>query len=75
MNKKIDYELEASYILEEHNIEEASESMVRSVDTNKCITYKHNTFELRNAHAALLHAEIREYHAQTESLMFDRPHD
>ena len=68
MNKKIDYELEASHILEEHNIEEASESMVRSVDTNKCITYKHNTFELRNAHAALLHAEIREYHAQTELL-------
>ena len=66
MNGKIDYELEASHILEEHNIEEASESMVRSVDTNKGITYKHNTYELRNAHAALLHAEIREYHAQTE---------
>ena len=68
MNNKIDYELEASHILEEHNIEEASESMVRSVDTNKGITYKHNTYELRNAHAALLHAEIREYHAQTELL-------
>ena len=68
MNGKIDYELEASHILEEHNIEEASESMVRSVDTNKGITYKHNTYELRNAHAALLHAEIREYHAQTELL-------
>jgi len=68
MNNKIDYELEASNILEEHNIEEASASMVRSVDTNKGITYKHNTFELRNAHSALLHAEIREYHAQTELL-------
>ena len=68
MNGKIDYELEASHILEEHNIEEASASMVRSVDTNKGITYKHNTYELRNAHAALLHAEIREYHAQTELL-------
>ena len=68
MNGKIDYELEASHILEEHNIEEASESMVRSVDTNKGITWSHNTYELRNAHAALLHAEIREYHAQTELL-------
>ena len=46
MNNKIDYELEASHILEEHNIEEASASMVRSVDTNKGITYKHNMLML-----------------------------
>jgi len=68
MNKKIDYELEASHILEEHAVEESSESMVRSVDTNKSITWNHNTYELRNAYAAVIHAEMREYQAQTELL-------
>ena len=68
MNNKIDYELEASHILEEHAVEESSESMVRSVDTNKSITWNHNTYELRNAYAAVIHAEMREYQAQTELL-------
>jgi len=68
MQNKIDYELEASHILEEHTVEESSEAMARSVDTNRSISWKHNTYELRNAYAALIHSFMREYNAQTELL-------
>ena len=68
MNNKIDYELEASHILEQHAVEESSEAMARSVDTNRSISWKHNTYELRNAYASVIHSLMREYNAQTELL-------